>query len=351
MVADDIRMKRKIQQLGSSTLAVTLPAEWAREHGAQKGDEVIIQRDESGGSLLIVPDSPNTQDETVVVDANSLDPAALERTILAQYVLGSSLIRVESDDPLSAAMLETISDVERQLMGLGIVEQRLDQVEIRCSIDPGDFELPTLLERLWRAEATMRDHAVSALLEGETDRATQTIHHERQFETLFYLFLRLLFTTYRNPRLNESVGLDTGFPLIGYRSIAQDVVLMAERAQEIAALVDETECGKPDPETATQFRAVASALETTAEATRTAVTEPTHENVSRARDSAASLVNAVDTAQSHLADERPEPLLELQRILTALDASGDHAADSLDVAGHFAVRSELNATTDSDNES
>ncbi|MDG5821523.1 AbrB/MazE/SpoVT family DNA-binding domain-containing protein [Natronococcus sp. A-GB7] len=78
MVADDIRMKRKIQQLGSSTLAVTLPADWAREHGAEKGDELLIQNDESGGSLLIVPDSPKTQDEVVVVDADPLDPSALE---------------------------------------------------------------------------------------------------------------------------------------------------------------------------------------------------------------------------------------------------------------------------------
>ncbi len=346
MVADDIRMKRKIQQLGSSTLAVTLPAEWAREHDAEKGDEVIIQTDESGGSLLIVPESPKTTDNAVVVDASSLDPAALERTIIAQYVLGSSLLRIENDGPLSTELLDTITDVERQLMGLGIVEQRLDRVEIRCSIDPGDFELPRLLERLWRAEATMRDHAVASLLDGDVDRAQQTIYHERQLETLFYLFLRLLFTTYRNPRLNESVGLDTGFPLIGYRSIAQDVLLMAARAKEIATLVDDGDGDEPDAETIDCFRAVTAELETTAEATRTAVTEPTHENVSRARTCATSLSAAVETAQRHLEDARPEPLLELQRSLSALNASGNHATDSLDVASHFAVRSESNATAE-----
>lgn len=348
VVADDIRVKRKIQQLGSSTLAVTLPADWAREHGAEKGDELILQRDESGGSLLLIPDSPETSEDLTTIDVDALEPAALERAILAQYVLGRQLIRVESDAPLSTAALDAVTAVERQLMGLGIVEQSVDHVDVRCSVAPGDFELPTLLERLWRTEATMREHAVDALLAGDEDSAQRTIHHERQIEKLFYLFLRLVFTTYRNPRLNESVGLETGFPLIGYRSIAQDVVLMAERARRIATMVVEADEFPPiDGETETAFREVAAALDDAADATRTAVTEPTLEAVADAREALTALSDTVDAAQAHIEAERPEPLLELQRSLTALRSSGEHAADSLDVAGHFAFRSQSAVETDS----
>ena len=346
MVADDIRMKLKIQQLGSSTLAVTLPAEWAREHGAEKGDELIIQRDESGGSLLIVPDSPKTADESAVIDADALDGDALERAILAQYVLGRQLIRVESDESLPTDAFDAISDVERQLMGLGVVEQSGTYVDVRCSVAPGDFELPTLLERLWRTEATMREHAVDALCAGDPDSARRTIHHQRQIEKLFYLFLRLVFTTYRNPRLNESVGLETGFPLIGYRSVAQDVALMAEHARRIATMVVDRDDPTPLDEPATaQFRDVAAVLDDAADATRAAVTDPTQSEISRARDALDLLPDAVATAQTYLEDERPAPLLTLQRSLTALRSSGDHTADSLDVAGHFAFRSQSSVET------
>lgn len=347
MVADDIRMKRKIQQLGSSTLAVTLPAEWARDHDAQKGDELLIQRDENGGSLLLIPESSATADESAVIDADALEPDALERAILAQYVLGRQLIRVESDTTLSPAALEAVTDVERQLMGLGIVEQRLERVDVRCSVAPDDFELPTLLSRLWRTEATMREHAVDALCTGDDELARRTIHHERQVEKLFYLFLRLVLTTYRNPRLNQSVGLETGFPLLGYRSVAQDVVLMTERARRIATLVAESDDPTPlDDDTTAQFRAVADALATTADATRAAVTEPDHEEISRAREALNTLSTAVDGAQTHLEQTRPEPLLVLQRSLTALRSSGEHATDSLDVADHFAFRSRSVVDTD-----
>ncbi|MDG5759597.1 phosphate uptake regulator PhoU [Natronococcus sp. A-GB1] len=344
-------MKRKIQQLGSSTLAVTLPAGWARANDVEKGDEMIVQSDESGGSLLIIPDAPGTTGDAVSVDADELDVDALERTILAQYVLGRSLVRIESDTALDTDTLETVADIERGLMGLGIVEQTIDRVEIRCSIAPGDFELPTLLERLWRTEATMREHAVTALLDGDADAAQRTIHHERQLETLFYLFLRLIFTTYRNPRLNESVGLDTGFPLIGYRSVAQDVVLMAECAREIATMIVESDSSPPNDETTDRFLSVSAALEGAADATRSAVSAPSHRAVTDARNEMDELATAVDDAQTYLETERPEPLLELQRSLTALRSSGNHAADSLDVAGHLAARSEPDVVSDPDGRS
>jgi phosphate uptake regulator len=34
---------RKVQRLGPSTLAMTLPAEWAKENDVEKGDEVSLR--------------------------------------------------------------------------------------------------------------------------------------------------------------------------------------------------------------------------------------------------------------------------------------------------------------------
>ncbi|MFA1609940.1 AbrB/MazE/SpoVT family DNA-binding domain-containing protein [Halobellus rubicundus] len=339
MSSDDLRMKRKIQKLGSSTLAVTLPAEWAREQGLEKGDELVVQRDESSGSLLVVPDTPAETEATATIDVASLDPESVRRAILAQYVLGRQLIEVESDGPIGPPIFEAITETERRLMGLGVVEEGIDTVAIRCSVDPGDFELPTLMDRLWRTEATMRSEAVEALLSSDTDLAERAIGRQRQVEKLFYLFLRLVFTTYRNPRLNESVGLETGFPLIGYRSVAQDVVLMAGAARDLADDVIDAGGVALDAETQELLTEVATALEDAATATRQAVTNPTTTATSEGREALATFASHADRAQEHLESARPEPLLALQRILLALRRSADHAEDSLDVATHFAFHS------------
>lgn len=66
-------MKRKVQQLGSSTLAVTVPADWARTHDVTKGDEITLQRDDSGGSLVLVPQQPAVRDTEATIDADWVD--------------------------------------------------------------------------------------------------------------------------------------------------------------------------------------------------------------------------------------------------------------------------------------
>lgn len=336
MSADDIRMRRKIQQLGSSTLGVTLPADWAREHEIVKGDELVVQQDENSGSLLLVPENPSTVDTVARIDASELETTALERAILAQYVLGRQLIRIEGDR-LSTAHLDAIDGVEARLMGLGVIECSKQHVDIMCSVAPGDFELPTLLERMWRTESMIRKEASEAFLNADQAGARRALEYESQAQKLFYLFLRLLFATYRNPRLNQTMGLETGFPLIGYRSIAQDVALLTASGCRIARLVDER--NQLDGETRTVFEAALAALDEAVSATCAAVSNPTLESTETAREAISGLIDTIEQTQHLLETERPEPLLTLQRFLSTIRQMGEHASNSLEVATHLAARS------------
>jgi phosphate uptake regulator len=341
-------MRRKVQQLGSSTLAVTVPAEWARHHEIQKGDEVIVQRDENGGSLLIVPDQPTIEDTSATIDADTLDGDSLERAILSQYVLGRQLIRVETTTPLRQAHRDAAVAAERRLMGLGIVEEGSSQLTIRCSVAPGDFDLPTLLSRISRTEGAMRADALAAMVDGDTELARGVVTRYEQVEKLFYLFLRLVFATYRDPGLNRAVGLETGFPLIGYRSVAQDVVLMADVAREIATLVVEhdDEGGVTDPEVATLLSSLGEILDDAVRATVDAVTTPDHGATEEARGLFATVDERVAELNDRLAAERPEPLLALQRATVLLERCARHARDSLSVATHLAFRADPDLITD-----
>lgn len=338
--SDPVRVKRKVQQLGSSTLAVTVPAEWARQHEIEKGDEIIVQRDENGGSLLLVPDQPTIEDTSATVDADSLTGDSLKRAIVSQYVLGRQTIRVESTVPLTQPHYGAAIEAERGLMGLGIVEQGERHLTIRCSVAPGDFDLSTLLGRISRTEGLMRREAVSALIDADRERARQAIDRYGQVEKLFYLFLRLVFATYRNPRLNQAVGLETGFSLIGYRSVAQDIVLMADVAREIATLVRDGDGSVPGEAVSELLSELGEALEAAVSATLEVVTTPEHEGTERARGLIATTEDHVDALNDYLAAERPEPLLVLQRTVVLLERCARHARDSLSVATHLAFRAE-----------
>ncbi|MFB1066789.1 AbrB/MazE/SpoVT family DNA-binding domain-containing protein [Natrinema sp. H-ect4] len=338
MKGSDLRIRRKAQQLGSSTLAVSVPAEWAQYHDLTKGDELIVQRDENGNSLLVTPDQPAVEDVETTINADAMSTDALSRAVITQYVLGRGLIRIEAAEALDPQNYDAVLEAERRLMGLGIVEETTNHITVRCSVDPDDFDLPTLLGRLGRTEATIRSSAVSALLDGDADAARRARNRGSQLEKLFSLFLRLVFTTYRNPRLNQAVGIGTGFPLIGYRSAAQDVSLMAGIADDIATIATERVTEPLDDPVADDVRSVHDALDTAAEKVRKAVIDPDYELVTDARTSLQRVEDHSTAAIDRLEKERPEPLLALNRVHFLLERSARHAGDTLDVATHLAFR-------------
>jgi len=97
-------------------------------------------------------------------------------------------------------------------MGLGVIEETPERIAIRCSVDPEDFTLDNLLERLESTGSTMRNEAIKALANSNPDLAQRALNRERQANKIFVLLLRLIFTAYQNPNLARAVGLEDGFP-------------------------------------------------------------------------------------------------------------------------------------------
>ncbi len=162
---------RKVQRLGPSTLAMTLPAEWASEHGVEKGDEVSL-RTSGKGTLTVMPESANSEETEAIIHTDELDADAVERAIVAQYVLGRRIIRIEREDgALESDHINAVYQAETQLMGLGVIEETPESISIRCSVDPEDFTLDNLLERLERTGQTMRGEGIKALAHGNPDLA------------------------------------------------------------------------------------------------------------------------------------------------------------------------------------
>src|SRR6056297_836946 len=299
---------RKVQRLGPSTLAMTLPAEWASEHNVEKGDEVSL-RIGGKGTLTVMPESVQTEESEAIIYAEDLDADAVERAIVAQYVLGRRIIHVEAgeDGTLKSEHINAVYNAETQLMGLGVIEETPERIAIRCSVDPEDFTLDNLLERLENTGSTMRGEAIKALAHGNPDLAQRALNRERQANKIFVLLLRLIFTAYQNPNLARAVDLDSGFPLIGYRSIAKNL--------EITEL------------------AVQAAVERDYDCT-IAVRERFHE----LRDRESEILNDLPEMDN-------EDLLQVREVLVSLGQTAEYAMRNAEIAANLALNEESDHTT------
>lgn len=333
---------RKVQRLGPSTLAMTLPAEWAREQGVEKGDEVTLRRG-SKGALTVMPKSADREESEAIIHVDDLDAEAAERAIIAQYVLGRRIIHIDQEEgALSSDHINAVYRAETQLMGLGVIEETPESIAIRCSVDPEDFTLDNLLMRLENTGSTMRGEAVKALAMGNPDLAQRALNRERQANKIFVLLLRLIFTAYQNPTLARAVGLDDGFALIGYRSIAKNLELTADNAEDIAEIVLESENHSLNVDSAT-VRRIRELTDRVNEITALAVEAAIERDYDRTIE-VRELFKEISDREHEILGDLPEmsnkDLLQVRQILVSFQQTAQYAMRNAEIAANLALNEE-----------
>ncbi len=338
---------RKVQRLGPSTLAMTLPADWASEHGVEKGDEVSIRRG-SKGTLMVMSQRASSQETEATIHPDELDARSLERAIVAQYVLGRRIIHVKQETGvLKSAHINAVYQAENQLMGLGVIEETPERIAIRCSVDSEDFTLENLLERLESTGRTMRQEAIKSLARGDPDLAERALNRERQANKIFVLLLRLIFTAFQDPNQARAVGLTEGFPLVGYRSIAKNLELTADNAEDIAETVLRTEGHtlSVNDGTMRRIRAFTDAVD---EMTGLAVEAAVDRDYDKTIEVRSQFHEIVDTEREILAD-LPEmgndELLEVREVLVSLQQTAQYAMRNAEIAANLALDSDSEYVT------
>jgi phosphate uptake regulator len=321
---------------------MTLPADWTHEHNVEKGQEVSLRMG-GKGTLTVLPESANTEDTEATLWADNLDADALERAILAQYVLGRRVINVKTDEgPLDSDHINAVYRAESQLMGLGVIEETPEGIAIRCSVDPEDFSLNNLLRRLESTGSTMRGEAAKALSHGNRDLAQRALNRERQANKIFVLLLRLIFTAYQNPNLARAVGLESGFPLIGYRSVAKNLELIADNAEDIAETVngaDEDRLGV-EQSTLRRIREFSDQVDELTSLAVDSVVERDYSTTIEVRELFAELKDREAEILADLPEMDNESLLQIRELLVSLQETAQYAMRIGEIAANLALNEE-----------
>lgn len=327
---------------------MTLPAEWAAENDVNKGDEVSLRMGDKG-MLTVIPESIQQEESEAIIHTEDLAADAVERAILSQYVLGRRIIQVETaeDETLESATINAVYNAETQLMGLGVIEETPERITIRCSVDPEDFTLDDLLERLESTGRTMRNEAVRALDHGNPDLAQRALNRERQANKIFVLLLRLIFTSYQNPNLTQALELEDGFALIGYRSIAKNQELTADNAEDIAEIALDIQGHVLDVDDTT-MRRIRDFTDQVNEITEKGVLCAVERDYDLALDVRRLFTEIKDREQEILndIDEMPnKDLLRVREVLVSLQQTAQYAVRNAEIATNLALNEESEYTT------
>lgn len=233
---------RKIQRVGHSTLTVSLPREWAKDHELKQGDTVLFQPDK-GGSLKLVPMSIAERSDAkdagkCTINSELCDrEGMLERIVVGNYVLGRDSIVITSPKRISSAHIAEIRSATHRLMGLGIIEETPNRIILQCSVDAAKFPHNTVMRRLSTIASTMHKEAMEALVNFDTGLAEEVTKREGEADMIYWLVIRLLLSAQKDSDTAAKIGLEEPLEIVGNRLVAQYLETIADYAEDIASNV------------------------------------------------------------------------------------------------------------------
>lgn len=122
-------MRRKVVKHGPSTLIVSLPVSWTKQHGIKGGDEVNVE--ENGDSLSVSTNSVK-KSVNIEIDVSSLDRTSIILYIRSLYRKGYNEIKVNFNKPTAThfsqkktvKIISVIHEEVARLIGMEVIQQR-----------------------------------------------------------------------------------------------------------------------------------------------------------------------------------------------------------------------------------
>ncbi|MBI2133472.1 phosphate uptake regulator PhoU [Candidatus Woesearchaeota archaeon] len=152
-------MRRKLVQLGNSTLFLSMPRDWVQENGLSKGDEVEVSQDQD--KVLVWPDCKLKKD-TLMVDVTRFKDM-LPRLLYSIYRSGYDEVELRSEDQQLIGKIKTV--MWKETVGYELMEQTGTMCRIvNVSGKVDDFN--NLLRRLFLITLTISEEALNAIKKG-----------------------------------------------------------------------------------------------------------------------------------------------------------------------------------------
>ena len=142
---------RKVQVTGGSTYTVSLPKQWAKSNGISGGSIVEFYPEED--SLLLTP-RQNEEKVEGTLDIGELEGEELTRTVVTMYVSGFDVITLETAR-VSAAQRRTIREATQGLVGLEVIGETSEHVQLQDLLDSSELSMHNAITRMRLVSSTM----------------------------------------------------------------------------------------------------------------------------------------------------------------------------------------------------
>ena len=217
-------LTRRVQRTGLSSLSVTLPKSWTDSMNLEVGDALRF-RDLGQGRLELSPaktDSPDQPREKLLrIDASDAPPNLIARLLIGGYITGQDHIVVRARGGLSADQRREVRRTVAHVLGMTVVEESADSIEVQNFVDPGRYQLHRLLGQVVRILRSELASCLSVLSGSDGGSLDQLGPLEDEVDRFYLLMVRQLLLSSDDFQVARDIGVESHHYQIGYRLLAK----------------------------------------------------------------------------------------------------------------------------------
>ncbi|AWB27536.1 PhoU domain-containing protein [Halococcoides cellulosivorans] len=314
---------RKIQQVGSGTFTVSIPADWAAAHDIEAGSTAYLYTHRDGSLVVRWNERDQSDLATTDIEASGLDPAATARTLVTAYGAGFSTIRLHAPGGLSDAQRRAVHTRARDLTGVEVTDESAEAVVVRGLLNTGDVSVRQSTIQLQYVTLSMFESALDCLT-GETP-SQHVVDRDDDADRLFWLLARHFNRSLQNMIELDRLGL-TRSELFTYFATARQFERIADHAVTIARSVDHRDHSVSEA-LATETRALGMDARQVVETASKAIVDDRASGPHDSIEAAERVVRAARRLDDTLIDRAPRDASLVARVLDSVIRTAECGAN------------------------
>lgn len=330
---------RKLQEVGGGTFTVSIPKEWARDHGFEVGMELQLYTHRDGSILVRSSEGDVNCLEEATVDVDARGTEAVARAARLAHGLGFETITLCRTTPFSDAERKAVRAAVRDLVGTNVLSESDAEITIRHLLDASSVSVCQSIVQLQYLTVSLLRDATEAFVDAADERSAireRAGQADRSADMVTRHFSRSLVSRAELDELDVSRA-----ELFAHYETATRLRTVAEQAVRIAdAGAKATE--PPAAETSGDVTAVAEGVADAVEEAVTAVLCGDMAEARRARRRYDGAVGDIEAIRESLYDESASlstaAAVALTDALSALQRAADCGRSVTDVAARTAIR-------------